>query len=66
MIATSLPGSCNYREGNQWIEERVTGKRQPFGRLGRVDRLRTHVVSFGSNQTEKIIQSALEIAKKEI
>lgn len=64
MIATSLPGACSYREGNQWIKERVTGKRQPFGRLGRVDREQTHTLGFGSHQGQAIIDSALLFAKE--
>lgn len=32
-IAASLAGDCLYREGNQWLEDRLSNKRKPFARL---------------------------------
>lgn len=62
VIANSLPGACDFREGNQWIQDRVSGKRAPSGRMGRLDRERTYVLSFPAKHGSEVIRSALQCA----
>jgi ferredoxin/coenzyme F420-reducing hydrogenase delta subunit len=54
-IATSLPGSCIYREGDHWIRERVSGARAPTGDLTAEESRRVRLAAYGRHEGAKLL-----------
>lgn len=62
LIASSLPGACRYREGDDWIRQRVNGERKPFGGLGSTHRSKIRIASLGHGDLTSLAREARAFA----
>lgn len=63
LIVASGPGSCMYREGNRWTNERMAGTRLPSLRADKVDPSRVRVLELFRTEKQRLVREALDFAK---
>ncbi|MEX2381139.1 MAG: hydrogenase iron-sulfur subunit [Opitutales bacterium] len=58
LIAGCGPGEHGYREGAQWLEQRLAGQRRPILRKHKVDASRVHFVQFDRTRPDDLAKAA--------
>lgn len=62
-IASSMPGTCLYREGDTWTRERIAMKRKPFGKLTDAHRAKIRIEGYGKNDFTRLASDTSQFAK---
>ncbi|MEW5849597.1 MAG: hydrogenase iron-sulfur subunit [Myxococcota bacterium] len=59
VLVVHCPGeACNFREGPRWLEQRVSGEREPRLRTTRVDASRVEMLALDASQREELVTRA--------
>ena len=61
-IVACAPGGCHYREGADWLVQRLDGSRPPEFDAAAAPRERVHVLSFDRTRKSDLVGAALAIA----
>lgn len=63
-IAASLPGDCLFREGNQWLEDRLENKRKPMARLSTQQQTSVEVAHYAQGDAKHILRDLESFTEK--
>jgi ferredoxin/coenzyme F420-reducing hydrogenase delta subunit len=61
VIVSCAPGQCHYREGTDWLEQRLAGEREPKLRADKVDHSRIHVLGLDPTRKKELVRRAAAI-----
>jgi coenzyme F420-reducing hydrogenase delta subunit/Pyruvate/2-oxoacid:ferredoxin oxidoreductase delta subunit len=61
MIAACAPGECHYREGGEWMRQRLSGEREPALRPEKVDEQKVAFVELDRTRTDELVSQALAL-----
>jgi coenzyme F420-reducing hydrogenase delta subunit/ferredoxin len=61
VVVACGPGECGYREGPEWLRERMDGLRPPVLRVDLVDRERVHLLELDRTQRRELVRRALAL-----
>lgn len=62
MIAACAPGECHYREGAEWMRQRLAGEREPALRPEKVDEQQIAFIELDRTRTDELVSRALTLA----
>lgn len=58
LVVASGPGQCAYREGSDWLEERLAGRRAPALRTDKIDAASVRMVRLDPLQRTELLRTA--------
>lgn len=58
LIVSCGPGECRYREGDEWIHQRIDGERSPALRKEHADREKILILSLDKTSQKKMIEQS--------
>jgi len=64
LIVASGPGSCMYREGNRWANDRMAGRREPSLRPEKADASKVRVVELFRTERRRLVAEARSFASE--
>lgn len=61
MITACAPGACHYREGGEWMRQRLAGEREPALRPDKVDQEKVSFIELDRTRSKEFITRALAV-----